>query len=142
MFVCGPSESGHYVSEDADGIEPKRGIDWFALWSRLSASEGGDCANGKKWAESSEPHSHDGKVEIKGLRNCRMIYRDINIILKRGYVSFAACHNSTSQKRIPMLCPNKSIIGRRRLNMYPLSHRFGSEEAVSSSENRWFRGSL
>lgn len=63
------------------GTEPKRGIDWFALWNKLSASDGGDCVDEQKRAESSEPHSYDGKLEIKGLRNRRMIHRDINVIL-------------------------------------------------------------
>jgi hypothetical protein len=65
------------------GSEPKRGVDWFALWNQLSASDGGSCADEKKRAAADydEGHSYDGVVEIKGLRNRRMIYRDITIIL-------------------------------------------------------------
>lgn len=63
--------------------ETKRGVDWFSLWNQLSASDGGSCADEKERAAcvGDESHSYDGKVEIKGVRNRRMIYRDITIIL-------------------------------------------------------------
>jgi hypothetical protein len=61
-----------------------RNIDWFALWTRLSASDGGACVDEKKrnLIEPDRAHAYDGKAdEIKGLRNRRMIHRDISIIL-------------------------------------------------------------
>lgn len=63
--------------------EPTQGIDWFALWNKLSASDGGSCADEKERAagDVDESHLYDGRFEIKGLRNRRMIYRDITIIL-------------------------------------------------------------
>ena len=62
----------------------KRGIDWFALWTRLCDSDGGDCADEKRRAAAGGDRFHtydDKKGEIKGLRNRRMVYRDISIIL-------------------------------------------------------------
>ena len=64
------------------GSAPRRGIDWFALWNRLRASDGSDCADEKRRAEPGGDRWHTyNKVEIKGLRNRRMIYRDIGFIL-------------------------------------------------------------
>ena len=65
------------------GIEPKRGLDWFALWWHLWTNDGGYCGDEVARAEIEEgqPIYHPFKFQIKGLRNRRMIYEDISIIL-------------------------------------------------------------
>ena len=64
------------------GSMPKRGIDWFALWSQLRVSDGGDCADEKRRSQRGGDKSHTyNEAEIRGLRNRRMIYRDISMIL-------------------------------------------------------------
>lgn len=64
-------------------VPPKHGTNWFALWNRLSASDGGACLDEQERYSGGRDgsHAYDGHVEIKGLRNRRMIYRDISIIL-------------------------------------------------------------
>jgi hypothetical protein len=63
-------------------IETRRGINWFSLWNALFAADGGSCADEKNRAPAGGYGSHSCKdSEIKGLRNRRMIYRDIGIIL-------------------------------------------------------------
>lgn len=64
------------------------GIDWFVLWTKLSASDGGDCSDEKKrgemdWGEVYETLCEGKETEIKGLRNRRMVYHDISMILDR-----------------------------------------------------------
>lgn len=61
----------------------KRGIDWFTLWNKLCAADGGDCSDEKAREGGERPDLSSGNRagEIKGLRNRRMIHRDISIIL-------------------------------------------------------------
>jgi len=63
----------------------KRGTDWFGLWNALSAADGGSRADEKNrdpaGGDGSHSYHEDVKGEIKGLRNRRMIYRDITMIL-------------------------------------------------------------
>lgn len=70
-------------SVSGSGGPAKGGIDWFTLWNKLSAADGGDCSD-EKARENGERADLSGDLragEIKGLRNRRMIHRDISIIL-------------------------------------------------------------
>lgn len=65
-------------------------MDWFALWTNLSIADGADCADEQERFAASgllEAIAAKGVVdrpgEIKGLRNRRMVYRDIDLILGR-----------------------------------------------------------
>jgi hypothetical protein len=70
------------LHDNYTGSMPKRGIDWFALWSQLRVSDGGDCADEKRRSQRGGDKSHTyNEAEIRGLRNRRMIYRDISMIL-------------------------------------------------------------
>jgi hypothetical protein len=65
---------------------PREGVDWFTLWNKLSAADGETCLDEKTRAENAQvegdrSHALAGEAEIRGLRNRRIIYRDIGIIL-------------------------------------------------------------
>lgn len=59
----------------------RRGIDWYSLWNRLAVADGGDCSDEEARSNGNDPDGGRGRKDIKGLRNRRMIYRDITMIL-------------------------------------------------------------
>jgi hypothetical protein len=64
-------------------IEPTRGVDWHALWQQLWTLDGGFGMDEDRRApaEAGQPFHRPYMFQIKGLRNRRMIYYDISIIL-------------------------------------------------------------
>jgi hypothetical protein len=66
---------------ELDDIGSEENVDWLALYSRLHAADGGNCSDEKARAKGIRSHTLNGKSEIRGLRNRRMIYRDIGIVL-------------------------------------------------------------
>jgi hypothetical protein len=56
-------------------------VDWLALYDRLHTADGGTCSDEKARAEGNRSHTLNRDLEIRGLRNRRMIYRDIGIVL-------------------------------------------------------------
>lgn len=65
------------------GSEHNRGVDWYTLWNDLWIQDGGFCAD-EEWraaVQDGQPIYRPFKIQIKGLRNRRMIYEDISIIL-------------------------------------------------------------
>lgn len=71
------------LQDTNSGSETKRGLDWFAVWNDLWVYDGGYCIDeeGRAAVEDGQPIYHPWKMQINGLRNRRMIYRDISIIL-------------------------------------------------------------
>lgn len=59
----------------------RRSIDWYSLWNRLAVADGGDCSDEEARSNGNDPDGGRGRKNIKGLRNRRMIHRDINMIL-------------------------------------------------------------
>ena len=62
-----------------------RGIDPLGLWNALSMADGGSCADEKNRdpAGGDGCRSYDENItsEIEGLRNRRLIYRNVTIVL-------------------------------------------------------------
>lgn len=71
------------LQDTNSGSGPNCGVDWFAMWNDLSIQDGGNCMDEERRAavEGGQPIYRPLKFQIKGLRNRRMIYRDISIIL-------------------------------------------------------------
>lgn len=70
-----------WVWEIDDLQASRRSIDWYSLWNRLAVADGGDCSDEKARSNGNDPDGGRGRKDIKGLRNRRMIHRDINMIL-------------------------------------------------------------
>lgn len=71
------------LNDTRTGIELKRDLDWHTTWNVPWMSEREFWAGGKKRARTADGQSVFRPInwQLKGLKNRRMIYRDISIIL-------------------------------------------------------------
>lgn len=70
------------LDEMQSGEKAQRGnIDWYSLWCKLSVADGGDRQDEVDRSNGVEPAVDRQGLDIKGLRNRRMIWRDVNMVL-------------------------------------------------------------
>lgn len=63
------------------GEKVKHGIDWYLLWCKLASADGGNCSDEADRSKGVQPAVDRTELDIKGLRNRRMIWRDIDMVL-------------------------------------------------------------